>query len=92
MNNHAFYKNKATILKLFLIAFLTGYSPLSQANPAKFYANPDLQAQAPAAFALTKSNKVWLQNAHLKRQQDALRFFNALKNDEKLFTSSWSSE
>lgn len=81
------------MVKSCLIAAFISYSPLSQANPDKFYANPDLQSKSPAAFALTESNKLWLKDAHQQREQDAQRFFNALKHEDKLFDSlqKWQS-
>ncbi|WP_281558081.1 hypothetical protein [Thalassomonas sp. RHCl1] len=42
---------------------------------------------------MTESNQLWLKDAHHQREQDAQRFFNALKNEEKLFNSlqKWQS-
>lgn len=93
MNNYCFLNKKVALVNIFLAVAFISFSPLSQANPDKFYANPDLQSQAPAAFALTESNKLWLKDAHHKREQDAHRFFDALKKEDKLFNSlrKWQS-
>lgn len=55
------------------------------AEPAKFYANEALQKQTPTAYALSKSNIPWLEQAHKQRQLDAEKLVNALKQNKALY-------
>lgn len=57
------------------------------ANPNKFFANPELQGQAPDAFALSKKNLKWLKLAHQQRDIDAKRFYLQLKSTPELYPS-----
>ncbi len=38
------------------------------ADPAKFFANHELQSKSGSAFALTESNQAWLVKAHQQRE------------------------
>lgn len=68
-----------------LLSFGLIFTPLSKADPARFFANPELQGKAPRAFALTRENLGWLKQAHHIRQDHAEKLFQALKNNQALF-------
>ncbi len=72
---------KTHIISLFTLLI----SATSFAEPARFYANSELQNKTPAAFALSEQNKSWLALAHQQRHLDAERLVNALKANTTLF-------
>ena len=76
-----------TLVKVFAVVSALAVVPSAFADASKFYANEAMQAKSPKAYALSELNQVWLKQAHNIRNQDAKRFFNALKQEPKLFAS-----
>lgn len=87
------HRLSSSLAKQVAIFLVMTCSMAVNADPAKFFANHELQSKAGSAFALTESNQAWLVKAHQQREQDAQRFVDALRAFPELSEqlSQWSN-